>query len=518
MPALLDLMKAVGKEPVAYRIHADALDYTYTSFIRPGQLPQAGVLYICSDGIPAACVSFSSCGLIVLGENTPQQSLEELSCEYCLLPECDAVELLCRLQEAIIYGQSKNRVRELARRLVVQKPGLGIVVRRICEIIQNPIAVYDSSYNLLAMESMGMPVENKVWNLAKTKGSFPPEIVEEFRATIGDRDISRTPYLCTTHAWTDTHCLVMQLVSDSGVLLGSIAVYESFRAFRYDDVSLIEEVSRLLAAYLAERSPDSSAKQRCSELLEKLLNGSGAEPAELDRLIKCGAWVERSFYRLGYIRLSGDPTKQRQCEYFRRVLSGASEGITGVTRNRDIVLVICADEMQQMHSLVDALRPLLDKHGLSMSLSGCFLNLRDVRRMYRFALEAFDTGEKVLGKQTVYFVQDVAFYSAVDGLSCEQVRKLCEATPYSVIQAYDREQQTNYCETLVAYCMNMFHTAQTANELFIHKNSLLYRLGRVGTLFGLDLNDFHDVFEFYRGYKLSVYLEHLEKERGEALD
>ena len=53
MPALLDLMKAVGKEPVAYRIHADALDYTYTSFIRPGQLPQAGVLYICSDGIPA---------------------------------------------------------------------------------------------------------------------------------------------------------------------------------------------------------------------------------------------------------------------------------------------------------------------------------------------------------------------------------------------------------------------------------------------------------------------------------
>lgn len=73
-------------------------------------------------------------------------------------------------------------------------------------------------------------------------------------------------------------------------------------------------------------------------------------------------------------------------------------------------------------------------------------------------------------------------------------------------------------QTLVAYCMNMFHTAQTANELFIHKNSLLYRLGRVGTLFGLDLNDFHDVFEFYRGYKLSVYLEHLEKERGEALD
>lgn len=46
MPALLDLMKAVGKEPVAYRIHADALDYTYTSFIRPGQLPRWGTVYM----------------------------------------------------------------------------------------------------------------------------------------------------------------------------------------------------------------------------------------------------------------------------------------------------------------------------------------------------------------------------------------------------------------------------------------------------------------------------------------
>ena len=63
----------------------------------------------------------------------------------------------------------------------------------------------------------------------------------------------------------------------------------------------------------------------------------------------------------------------------------------------------------------------------------------------------------------------------------------------------------------------MFHTARTANELFIHKNSLLYRLGRVNTLFGLDLDDFHVVFEFFRGYKLSIYLGFLEKESSEEL-
>lgn len=519
MPGLLDLLSAIGKECVSCRVHEDAIDYNYVSFIRDGQLPQAGVLYICTGGVPESCAPFSSCGLIILSAESDvlADKLKGLCCEYCVLPPTDEVELLCRLQDTMIFGQRKNQVRELARHLVVHRPRLGIVVRRICEILQNPIAVYDSSYNLLAMESMGMPVENRVWNVAKKEGSFPPEIVEEFRAAIGDRDISSTPYLCTTHAWTDMHCLVMQLVSDSGELLGSIAVYEVFRNFRYDDVNLIEEISRLLSAYLAERGSGNSSKRLCNELLEKLLDGAVSESAEINSLIKDSAWVKHSFYRLGYIRLSGDPTKQRQCEYFLRTLSGVSHSVVGITRNKDIMLVICADELQQMKSLVDMLMPSLEKHGLSMSLSGCFLDLCDARRMYRLAVESFDEGEKVLGRQTIYFAQDVAFYSAVDGMSYDHARKLYDATPYAVIRAYDREQQTNYCETLVAYCLNMFHTARTANELFIHKNSLMYRLGRVNTLFGLDLDDFHDVFEFFRGYKLSIYLGFLEKESSEEL-
>lgn len=517
MPGLLDLLSTIGKECAVYRVHEDAIDYHYVSFIRDGQLPLAGVLYICTNGLPESCAPFSSCGLMIMSAEPDKfaDKLEKISCEYCIIPPADEIELMCQLQETMIFGQRKNQVRELSRHLVVHRPRLGIVVRRICEIIQNPIAVYDSSYNLLAMESMGMPVENRVWNVAKKEGSFPPEIVEEFRSAIGDRDISNTPYLCTTHAWTDIHCLVMQLVSDSGELLGSIAVYEVFRDFRYDDVTLIEEISRLLAAYLAERDADGSAKKLCNELLEKLLDGAGAGSAEINILIKGSAWVKHSFYRLGYIRLSGDTTKQRQCEYFLRTLSGVSDSVVGITRNKDIVLVICADELQQMKSLVDKLCPLLDKHGLSMSLSGCFLDLCDIRRMYRLALDTFDEGEKVLGHQTIYSAQDVAFYATVDGMSYEQARKLYEATPYAVIRAYDREQQTNYCETLVAYCLNMFHSAQTANELFIHKNSLLYRLGRVNALFGLDLDDFHDVFEFFRGYKLSIYLGFLKREHSE---
>lgn len=512
MATLPKLLKAIGYENTPHHTGEEPVDYICASFALDGELPQADVLYICRDAPPGSFLRFSSCGLIFTEAQVAElPCTEDLNCEWCVLPFEDRDLLLSRIQEAIVYDRRKDILQGMDQHLVVQKPSLGIVVRRICEIIQNPVSVYDSSYSVLAMESMGLPVENRVWNIAKTKGSFPPEVAEEFRDIIGDRDISQTPFLCTTHAWTEMHCLVMQLVSTSGRVIGSIAVYEAFRPFRSDDVGLIEDAARLLSSYLEEHM---GGAQQCDMILTRLLNGEQPEMSDIERCMKASGHSDRCFYRLGYIGLSGDYAKQRQCDYFRRTISSVSEGIIGVTHQNDIVLLISADELQRMKSILKELIPTMEKHGLCMSLSGCFLDILDVSKMFLMAKKAFVKGQEILGPQVLYYVQDVLFYASLENMSKEQLKRLYEATPYAVIRSYDIEQKTNYCETLVIHCKNMFRSSQTANSLFIHKNSLLYRLNRVSALFGFNLDDFNDIFEFYRGYKLSLYLEYLNRNGG----
>lgn len=65
---------------------------------------------------------------------------------------------------------------------------------------------------------------------------------------------------------------------------------------------------------------------------------------------------------------------------------------------------------------------------------------------------------------------------------------LCMRSVLAMAQ-YDQEHETYYVSTTEQYIKNRFNAVQTANDLFIHRSTLLYRLDRIKSQFGLDLED-----------------------------
>lgn len=57
-------------------------------------------------------------------------------------------------------------------------------------------------------------------------------------------------------------------------------------------------------------------------------------------------------------------------------------------------------------------------------------------------------------------------------------------------------------ETFVAYCEAFFGKQQAAERLFIHRNTLLYRLNKLEKLLGLDLSNFDQAISFYLACKM----------------
>jgi purine catabolism regulator len=53
----------------------------------------------------------------------------------------------------------------------------------------------------------------------------------------------------------------------------------------------------------------------------------------------------------------------------------------------------------------------------------------------------------------------------------------------------DYEGGGDLLETLEAFCDRLGNLSQTAEKLFIHRNSLLYRMERISQLAGLDMNN-----------------------------
>lgn len=54
---------------------------------------------------------------------------------------------------------------------------------------------------------------------------------------------------------------------------------------------------------------------------------------------------------------------------------------------------------------------------------------------------------------------------------------------------YDRERRSDLVRTLRVYFLAGTNASEAADRLFLHRNSMLYRLARVEKLTGLDLKD-----------------------------
>ena len=70
------------------------------------------------------------------------------------------------------------------------------------------------------------------------------------------------------------------------------------------------------------------------------------------------------------------------------------------------------------------------------------------------------------------------------GPALEPFRALVEP-----LEEYDRERRSDLMRTLRVYFATGANASEAADRLFLHRNSMLYRLARIEKLTGLDLKD-----------------------------
>ena len=63
------------------------------------------------------------------------------------------------------------------------------------------------------------------------------------------------------------------------------------------------------------------------------------------------------------------------------------------------------------------------------------------------------------------------------------------------LEEYDHANGTFLQETLLAYYMNGFNSAKTADALFIHRNSLMYRLKKIEELLDIEMGDYMEYLD-----------------------
>jgi len=105
---------------------------------------------------------------------------------------------------------------------------------------------------------------------------------------------------------------------------------------------------------------------------------------------------------------------------------------------------------------------------------------------YREASQSLSMAARLKEEQPLYF-GDLSVYRLLFQLEDNsELEAFCREALGPLL---DYEGGGDLLETLEAFCERLGNLSQTAEKLFIHRNSLLYRMERIQQLAGLDMNN-----------------------------
>jgi sugar diacid utilization regulator len=122
-------------------------------------------------------------------------------------------------------------------------------------------------------------------------------------------------------------------------------------------------------------------------------------------------------------------------------------------------------------------------------------------------------------QQRVFFYEDFSIYQFIE-MTASQIQQkyrtsnmvyLCHPALISLLR-FDKKNKTNLTEVLYVYLKNERNATLTARQLFIHRNTMLYKINKIEELTGEDLNNPTLRERLLLSYHILEYIEKYMKE------
>lgn len=149
-------------------------------------------------------------------------------------------------------------------------------------------------------------------------------------------------------------------------------------------------------------------------------------------------------------------------------------------------------------------------HHLLIGISREFHDILDIRRFYEQAIKALDYGEVLANrnqKHPLYFFRDYMLMEMLE--ICRKNANLIDFCNPKLIRLlnYDKEKGTDYMSTLLEFMEHNMNVKKTADMLFIHKNTLIYRIEKIKSIMNESFENSWDIFTVYLSFRILMFLD-----------
>ena len=266
-----------------------------------------------------------------------------------------------------------------------------------------------------------------------------------------------------------------------------------------NDMNKIEMI--LAKQYLAQIENRFLSKNTEEEILTHLLDGDYQNPA-LFKLQIANTWIEQMDQ--GHLALI-DVSNRTNLQLSYRLLDAKLEAALAESRpflyQKNVLLFV--HEKRQ----VEILENIAKEFQVFVVISSVIKDIYELPKIYKQILEVTSLLQNKTFSAKVFYTEGYRLRMMLD-----QVKSRFDLVPdvYKRMYEYDKENHTVYCETLYYYELKNHSVIETAQELFTHRNTVVYRLRKIKDMFHID--DAHESEKLIRLISLGLCLIKMDQD------
>jgi len=366
----------------------------------------------------------------------------------------------------------------------------------------NSLLFCDMNFKIIAY-STSIPVLDPLWIENTKKGYCCYEFINEVKELKSIRNASQTTAAIEVTCNKSPFRKLSSKVFHNQTQIGFLLMIEGENNFLPSHFEMLSTISHVISYTISYYKSDLFEKNSIyHEVLYNMLIGTPSKDI-MPRLTELQFPAKMLVLFIHPARYPGQPyLKNFICKNLKIQIPG-----THITyHNNGIVAVIPLKEDTEIDlDSLEMLKYFSKKEHIRMGISNSFSCIENFVSHYEQAHAALELGHKLNPEELVYLYEDYQIYDLFSEVkNPDKLGRYCHPA-LAVLNQYDHENGSQLYKTLYVYIEKGCNIKLTSESLYIHRNSLVYRLNRITEICRVDLTDINTLFLLRLSFLIDRY-------------
>lgn len=398
--------------------------------------------------------------------------------------------------------------------LSLKMKGISSVAKTLGDLIENPVVIFDSELNPIAWnkkEYKNIKIEGEEFKSSLIKG-YPFYNIKIKGPTTNEEDF-----------------IMLEPIQVLNEIRGYLGVHELNKEMEDLDFIAFESAANTLRLEMLKDVAVNEVELKYKgELMEDLISGNFQDIEDIyDKSSILGWDLKRKFIVVlvniakyeQHIKCKKNLTEglhmliQRTLKIIDRVAYHYTNDYISIKKGDNVIILWPVEEEFDIRSTNNTIKEFgrkvqkgvndeFPEVELSIGIGNIAQDINVINKSYTEAVDAVKIGSTIFGSAPIITFEELGIYKLLCRYENREELERFVHPALLNLRNYDKETNNQLVETLEIYLSCNQNAVKTAEELFIHYKTMLYRLNRIKEIMQLDIEDRSYMLEIEVGLKI----------------